>query len=289
VTNAVSPDDVTVTGLFSYPVKSCAAISQQSAVIDVTGLMHDREWMLVDTRHSPARFVTQREHPRLATVCVAVDERGALTLSASGAASICVERPSATHGLMRVKVWGSDVFANDAGDAAAQWFTLHLGAAHSHMRLVCFHRAHPRHCNAKYAGDSGAHTYFADGYPVLIATQSSLDDLNHRMQRSGAPPLPMNRFRPNVVLSGLPAWDEDHIAALEIGECVLQLVKPCVRCEITTTDQTSGSRLSEEPLNTLARFRNNPDFGGVTFGWNAVVSTAGAVRAGDIARVDYRF
>jgi uncharacterized protein len=286
---ATSPDDVIVSGLFSYPVKSCGGISHSSATIDITGLPHDREWMLVDPRHSPARFVTQREQPLLASVRVEVHDDGAITLSSSSAAAIRIAQPAATHALMRVKVWSSEVFANDAGDAAAQWFAAHLGIRSSQARLVCFHRAHVRECSAKYAGDSGAHTYFADGYPVLVVNQSSLDDLNARMQRNGADTLPMSRFRPNVVLSGLPAWDEDHIATITLGSCVLQLVKPCVRCEITTTDQTTGSRLSEEPLNTLARFRNNPDFGGVTFGWNAVVATAGLVNAGDIARVDYRF
>jgi uncharacterized protein len=292
----VSPDDVVVSGLFSYPIKSCAGIAHLSAPLDITGLRHDREWMLVNTRHSPARFITQREQPLLATVGVAVDDAGNLALSRSGADSITVAKPSANANFMRVKVWGSEVFGNDAGDLPALWFAALLGVNASHIRLVCFHRAHPRECNSKYAGNAGAHTYFADGYPVLVTNQASLDDLNKRMGRDvvtsapgAANALPMNRFRPNIVLSGLPAWDEDHIDTIAIGDCVLQLVKPCVRCEITTTDQTSGTRLSDEPLNTLAKFRNNPDFGGVTFGWNAIVVCAGPLSLQTRGKVNYRF
>jgi len=99
----------------------------------------------------------------------------------------------------------------------------------------------------------------------------------------------MNRFRPNIVLSGLPAWDEDHIDTISIGSATLRLVKPCVRCQVTTTDQHSGARLSEEPLVTLGRFRNNPDLGGVTFGWNAVVEGVGTIRTGASCVVEYRF
>jgi uncharacterized protein len=154
---------------------------------------------------------------------------------------------------------------------------------------VQFHPQQQRTCNAFYAGDSGAHTFFADGYPLLVTNEASLADLNGRIGRSAANALPMNRFRPNLVLRGLAAWDEDHVDEIAIGELRLKLVKPCVRCIITTTDQASGSRLSEEPLNTLARFRNNPDLGGVTFGWNAIVLREGKVACGDTAMVSYRF
>jgi uncharacterized protein len=281
---------VKVSGLFFYPVKSCGGIFIAKAMLETTGLTHDREWMLVDTRHNPARFLTQREHPEMATVGLAVNQlSGELTLSRAGAAPLLVSRPTDRSKLLRVKVWSAEVFGIDAGDAAAQWFAALLGASATNVRLVCFHRDHPRHCNTKYAGDVGAHTYFADGYPVLVTNEASLDDLNRRANRSAERALPMNRFRPNIVLTGLPAWDEDHIDTLTVGSCVLKLVKPCVRCEITTTDQVTGSRLSDEPLNTLARFRNNPDLGGVTFGWNAIVLNAGELAVNQPASVEYRF
>jgi uncharacterized protein len=284
-----SPDGAFVSGLFSYPIKSCGGVSHTSAIVEVTGLVHDREWMLVDTQHTPARFITQRDYPLLATVRVKVGEHGALHLTCDGGAPITATKPTDKQRLIRVKVWSSEVFGMRADDAAAVWFARLLGLSVDHLALVCFQRDHVRLCNTRYAGDSKAQTFFADGYPVLITNQSSLDDLNTRLGQSRDNALPMNRFRPNIVVAGLEPWDEDHIDTITIGEVVLKLVKPCVRCEITTTNQTSGSRLSAEPLNTLARFRNNPDLGGVTFGWNAIVKSAGSLVLRDRAEIDYRF
>jgi uncharacterized protein len=284
-----SPDGAFVSGLFSYPIKSCGGVSHTSAIVEVTGLVHDREWMLVDTRHTPARFMTQRDYPLLATVRVKVGEHGALHLTCDGGAPITATKPTDKQRLIRVKVWSSEVFGMRADDAAAVWFARLLGLSVDHLALVCFQRDHVRLCNTRYAGDSKAQTFFADGYPVLITNQSSLDDLKARLGQSRDNALPMNRFRPNIVVAGLEPWDEDHIDTITIGEVVLKLVKPCVRCEITTTNQTSGSRLSAEPLNTLARFRNNPDLGGVTFGWNAIVKSAGSLVLRDRAEIDYRF
>jgi uncharacterized protein len=284
-----SPDGAFVSGLFSYPIKSCGGVSHTSAIVEVTGLVHDREWMLVDTRHTPARFMTQRDYPLLATVRVKVGEHGALHLTCDGGAPITATKPTDKQRLIRVKVWSSEVFGMRADDAAAVWFARLLGLSVDHLALVCFQRDHVRLCNTRYAGDSKAQTFFADGYPVLITNQSSLDDLKARLGQSRDNALPMNRFRPNIVVAGLEPWDEDHIDTITIGEVVLKLVKPCVRCEITTTNQTSGSRLSAEPLDTLARFRNNPDLGGVTFGWNAIVKSAGYLALRDRAEIDYRF
>jgi uncharacterized protein len=284
-----SPDDVKVSGLFLYPIKSCGGISVERAALQTTGIEHDREWMLVDTRYSPARFITQREQPALATIQVQIGIDGALNVGRIGAEPLAIAVPADRSKLLRVKVWSSEVFGIDAGDAAAAWFAAAIGQSEAHIRLVNFHRDYERRCSALYAGDSGAHTFFADGYPALVTNLASLDDLNRRANRSGERALPMNRFRPNVVLTGLEAWDEDHVDMISVGNVVLKLVKPCVRCEITTTDQSTGSRLSDEPLNTLARFRNNPDLGGVTFGWNAVVLAGGMAELGQPARLEYRF
>jgi uncharacterized protein len=290
-----SPDDVTVSGLFSYPIKGCRAVAHELASFTITGVTHDRECMLVDPRHNPQRFITQREVPLLATIGVRVLTAGAIELSREGAQPLVVRADTSPTALRKVKVWSSEVFAHDAGDEACQWFSDALGIASSQIRLVRFNLDHPRLCNPHYAGNSGAHTLFADGYPVLITNEASLADLNLRMGRNDTNALPMNRFRPNLVLRGLPAWDEDFIDEITIpnadagGDIVFKLVKPCVRCEVTTTDQASGTRLSEEPLNTLARFRNNPDFGGVTFGWNAIVVNGGSVAIGAKAAASYRF
>jgi uncharacterized protein YcbX len=166
-----------------------------------------------------------------------------------------------------VVVWRSRVPAFDEGDAAARWLSSVLGAD---VRLVRFDSSHERLCNPVFAGDSGAHTAFADGYPMLVIGDASLAELNGRLTAGGSEALPMNRFRPNIVLSGLEAYDEDHIDTLEADGVKLKLVKPCTRCQITTTDQISAA-VGAEPLQTLRSYRMNERLGGVTFGMNAIV------------------
>jgi hypothetical protein len=265
--------DVAVAALAIHPVKSCRAIAADRVQVLPTGLavdgMRDREWMVVDAL---GRFVTQREQPRMALVETAI-ERGTLVLRMPGLEPVVV----AEHGAGReVTVWRSHVRGLDAGDAAAAALSAFLGAE---LRLVRFDDTRPRPCNPEYAGDSGATTLFADGYPVLVVGQASLDDLNARLASRGFPAMPMDRFRPNVVIAGLEPCEEDHVDTLELGEVVLKLVKPCTRCEITTTDQGSGRR-ALEPLRTLATYRRDDRLAGVTFGMNAIVlEGAGATLA----------
>lgn len=279
--------DARVTALHVYPVKSCAGIALADATVAVTGLVgdgvRDREWMVVDP---DGRFLTQREHPRLALVAVAAGA-GGLTLRAANAAPLHVDGTPSPAPARDVVVWRSDVRGFDAGDAAAAWLSAWLRTA---VRLVRFDRSHERACNPEFAGDSGAHTLFADGYPVLVIGEGSLHELNERMAGFGEPALPMNRFRPNVVIAGLPPFAEDHVDTLRIGAVELKLVKPCVRCQVTTTDQASGA-VGIEPLRTLGGFRTDERFGGVTFGMNAI-ATAGAgspIAVGMPVAVDYRF
>jgi uncharacterized protein YcbX len=186
-----------------------------------------------------------------------------------------------------VVVWRSEVAARDEGDGAAAWLGRVLGAD---VRLVRFDRTITRPCNPEFAGDTGAHTLFADGYPLLVIGHASLVDLNERLAARGASAVPMNRFRPNVVIEGLPPFAEDHVDTIEVEGIVLKCVKPCVRCQVTTTDQATA-QIDSEPLATLAEFRMDERFGGVTFGMNAVV-IAGAGRAltrESRAQVNYRF
>ena len=283
-----SPVDLKVAGLFSYPVKGCRGIAHAQADLLVSGLRHDREWMVVDTRHAPAQFLSQRECPLMATLTVSVSDEGGLLLASGTDDQIAIPSPT-SRALLKVKVWNHETVALDAGHAASAWFAAILGMRSGQVRLVQFHPEMQRQCSPLYAGDSGAHTFFADGYPLLITSVASLADLNARMPRDASNALPMNRFRPNLVIEGLPAWDEDHVDTISIGDVELKLAKPCVRCQVTTTDQASGARLSDEPLNTLARFRNNPDFGGVTFGWNAVVIKPGRISLSDRVTAEYRF
>ena len=268
----------TIAGLSIYPVKSCRGLQVSDAVVTERGLAHDREWMIVD---SAGRFISQREIPRLALIVPILSATG-LELTAPGTSPLFVpfDRSGETS---TVTVWRDTLSAIDQGDAAAAWTSAFVGRA---TRLVRFDSRSRRPCNPVYAGDTAAHTAFADGYPLLVLSEASLADLNGRL----ATQLPLNRFRPNIVLSGIEAYDEDYVDELCIAGVTLRLVKPCTRCEITTTDQSTADR-GAEPLTTLASYRMNETLGGVTFGVNAiVVSGAGqAIRVGAAASCSLRF
>jgi len=251
--------EAAVAGLTIYPVKSCHGISMLEARLGERGLERDREWMVVDT---VGHFLSQRELPRLALITPALSD-SRLELAAPGmttcAVSLDVRGPTRS-----VSVWRDTVSATDEGDQVAGWLSEWLGRA---ARLVRFDPGTRRLCNPAYAGTSGAHTAFADAYPLLVISEASLADLNHRL----AIPLPMNRFRPNLVLSGIEAYDEDHIGEIRFGRSALKLVKPCTRCRTTTTDQATAE-VGIEPLRTLALYRRNDALDGVTFGMNAIVA-----------------
>ncbi len=276
--------DATISALVVYPVKSCRGIAAGRTDVATTGLgiggVRDREWMIVDRR---GRFVTQRELPKLALIETRVND-GRLSLHAPGVEPLL----PATHGASReVVVWNTPVCGFDAGDDAAGALSAFLDRE---VRLVRFDDSRPRRCNPDYAGESGATTLYSDGYPLLVLGQASLDDLNERLSGRGFPELPMNRFRPNVVVDGLDPYAEDHVDTLTSGEVVLKLVKSCVRCEITTTDQDSGQR-NLEPLRTLSTYRRDDRLAGVTFGMNAVVLRGAGTElaVGDRLRAELRF
>ena len=246
----------------------------------------------------PAMFVTQREYPRLALVGTRLDDQ-ALVLSAPGAADLVIafglapdSAPDADRPRVSAVVWRDTVPAIDEGDAAAEWISAFIGLK---LRLVRFDPAFRRLSNRAYAGDSGAHTAFADGYPVLVIGSASLTELNGRLGSRGADALPMNRFRPNIVIDGLDAYDEDHLSTIDIGDGVrLRFVKPCVRCRITTTDQETAQvadGLDNEPLATLASYRIDSRLDGVTFGVNAIVERgAGApITRGAVVGIEWNF
>lgn len=269
-----------------YPVKGAGGIPLERARVDVEGLSHggvgDRAWMVVDR---DGRFLTQREHPRLALVRTAVRD-GRLELAWPDLEPLAL--PAAIEGEAReVVVWRSKVRGIDAGDAASDWLHAALGVD---ARLVRFDPTGRRDCNRDTVGDSGARTLFSDGYPLLVVGTGSLDELNRRLDARGHPTLPMDRFRPNLVLDGLEPHDEDRLASIEVDGVVLKPVKPCVRCQVTTTDQATG-HVGLEPLRTLGGYRMDERLGGVTFGMNAIV-LAGAgreVAAGATATCDYAF
>lgn len=285
----------TISQLNVYPIKSCAGIALDAARLFGHGLEYDRHWMLVDAN---GRFVTQRTMPRLALIRPELSASELVVLAPGRAPFRTPLDASALAGAERIEVtvWRSTLSALDAGEEAARWFSSFLGAP---LRLVRFDPAVERIANREWAGDTIAPLRFADGYPLLVIGEASLDDLNARLTKKGVDPVPMNRFRPNLVLSGLDAYEEDYVDTLQIpadgGEIVLRLVKPCTRCPIPTIDQLSAApdpRWPHEPTDTLSTYRADSRVDGeLTFGQNAVViEGAGSVLVvGRDAAVELRF
>ena len=253
--------------LFVYPVKSCAGVELTEAVLTPTGLDLDRAWMVVDEEGS---FVTQRELPRMALVRPQL-KRHEVVLRAPGMLALhlsidAVEEPT------RVRVWDDEVPAYDMGAIAAQWFSDFLGRR---LRLVRFDPDHRRLSNLKWTGGVEAPNQFSDGYPLLVLSEASLAGFNERLARAGQPPVGIERFRPNLVLAGAEAHDEDRVVQLRIeaegGPAVLRLVKPCPRCPIPNIDPATAES-SPVVADTLQSYRRDPRLdGAVTFGMNAIV------------------
>jgi uncharacterized protein len=215
---------------------------------------------------SPAgKFLTQRELPRMALIATALTTQG-VRLTVSDNAALDVQASDAGEE-RTVIVWRDTLIALDAGDGAAQWLSKFL---QTDVRLVSFAPQARRVSSREWTGDIESLNKFSDGYAMLAISEASLADLNGRLPSAMAP-LPMNRFRPNMVLSGLAAYDEDRIHELHAGEVRLRIVKPCTRCKITTTDQVSGTVGGNEPIKTLKSYRWNAALPGVTFGQNVIL------------------
>ena len=265
----------TLTHLLLYPIKSCAGIAVRSATVLESGLfalgVHDREWMLVT---EDGQFLTQREHPRMALVRPLPDG-DRLRVHAPGMDPLVLPLAWDESAPKRtVKIWDDTVDAADCGDAAADWFS---NALKTPCRLVRFHRDVVRPTSTKWTNGVEAQTRFADGYPLLLIGQASLDDLNARLVAAGRTPLQMDRFRPNLVVDGIDACEEDFLATLTIGDVEIRPVKPCARCPIPSIDQATGVP-GPDPLDILQTYRANPRMeGAVCLGMNCIV-TAGAGR-----------
>lgn len=256
-----------IASLHVHPIKSLAGVAPHEALLIETGLEFDRAWMVVDERGD---MLTQRELPRMALVQPQFRHED-LVLRAPGMLALHL-RLDAVEGATRARVWDDEVKAYDMGALAAQWLSDFLG---TRLRLVRFDPEHKRLADRKWTGDVLAETAFTDGYPLLVAGAASLADLNTRLQARGQPAVGMERFRPNLVLEGLAAFEEDHIDELAIdtdeGAVRLRLVKPCVRCTIPDVDPGTGER-GTAVGELLRTFRADARTGGgVTFGMNAVV------------------
>jgi uncharacterized protein YcbX len=282
-----------ISQLVIYPVKSCAGVQRQQALLTKTGLEFDRTWMVVDAQ---GEFLTQRTLPRMALIQPQL-KRYEMVLSAPGMLALhvaleAVERP------VRVSLWKDEFLAHDMGPIAARWLTDFLGVA---ARLVRFDPEHQRISSLQWTGGIQALNQFNDGYSVLVIGEASLDHLNERLAAEGAAPVGMARFRPNIVLGAaatgykLAPHDEDWLDLLQIstGQGVAQLkpVKPCPRCPIPNIDPASAIS-SPEVGDMLQRYRQDPRVdGAVTFGMNAIVLRGidYMLKVGQDVGANYRF
>ncbi|MBB5605900.1 MULTISPECIES: MOSC domain-containing protein [unclassified Janthinobacterium] len=261
-----------------YPIKSCAGIRLREAVLTRSGLMsehvYDREWMVVDVH---GRFLTQREYPRMALIVPRI-KATTLELRAPGMLRLEVElglpHPQLAPTL-EVQVWDDTLRAYDCDEVTATWFSNAIGVP---CRLVRFHPDVVRPTSTKWTAGVAASTMFADGYPVLIAGAASLDDVNEKLHAAGRPALAMDRFRPNLVISDIAAFEEDYADFLQFGATVLKPVKPCSRCPIPSVDQATGVP-GPDPLDVMQGYRAKPELdGAICFGMNAIVTEGGDER-----------
>ena len=260
--------DLRLSSLHVYPVKSCGGLSPAEWDVDHFGLRHDRRWMVVTL---DGDFVTQREQPRLALVRPELTP-DSLVLRATGMPDLTVPLIPSARERVRVQVWDDITEGVPVSPEAAQWLSRFLGRV---VRLVWMPNDVIRPDPA-YA--LGHRVSFADGFGFLLISEASLSELNRRLER----PLPMNRFRPNLVVSGSEPFAEDRWRELRLGTLELTVVKSCARCVTTTTDQETAER-GVEPLRTLATFRKQD--GKVMFGQNLVHRGNGRVAAGSVVQV----
>ena len=279
---------LTITDLYLYPIKSCRGIRVTEADLWETGLYLDRFWMVVD---DDCVFLTQRNLPKMALIGTAL-RFDALQLTAPGMLRLDIPVQGFDYDPARrilVQVWDDMVGAYAENDLVNHWFSEFLGRD---VRLVRIDPDHRRRCSAVWTGPQEAITQFADGFPLLVLSRASLDDLNARLGAAGHAAVPLDRFRPNIVIDGVAAYDEDHLRSIGTEAWEIRLVKPCTRCRITCTDQATGE-VGHEPLDTLSGYRTDPRVDGISFGMNAVVVRGAdetSVKVGETAtgELDFR-
>lgn len=287
---------VQIARLFVYPVKSCAGIEVSEAVLTDTGLDLDRAWMVVDDQ---GQFMTQREHPRLALVCpqIFADK---LVLSAPGKQDMHIEF-NVDRRSLHVKIWGDEISAFDMGDEVALWFTQFLSLTGfsnpppmtTSYRLVRFNPAYRRVSSLQWTKGIQALNRFSDGFPLLLLSEASQAQLNERLVAAGHASVSIERFRPNVVLSGLQAHDEDFLNVLHVEagveEVLLKPVKPCPRCPVPNIDPLTA-QISPYVVDVLQTYRKDDRVGGaLTFGMNVIVlgGVGVVLRVGQTVSADF--
>ncbi|MFF7731830.1 MOSC N-terminal beta barrel domain-containing protein [Streptomyces sp. NPDC007984] len=259
-----------------HPVKAVRGVAPREVAVEPWGPAGDRRWVLID---DGGKVVTQRLLPRLALVAAEPSPGGGIRLSAPGMPPLTVSVPRSSSATVPVEIFRDKVEAVLAEDEAAHaWVSSCLGVA---VRLAYMDDPATRRPVTPEYARPGETVSFADGFPLLLTTTASLAALNSLIAQgeyAGEGPLPMNRFRPNVVVSGTPAWAEDGWSRLAIGDVTFRVAKPCGRCVVTTTDQGTGER-GREPLHSLGRHRRVD--GKLVFGQNLVPLSRGTIRVGD--------
>ena len=281
-----------VTDIFFYPIKSCRGISLNKAKITPKGLtdyaqqkIYDRQFMLVDEK---GKFITQRQYPQLAIIQIEI-KNNQLDLSAQKSnISVFKLIPDINKKQIKVNIWRDQTIAIDQGDEVAQWFQKALDLD-INCRLVQQSDDYIRPINPQYSLEQNQPVSFADGYPFLLTNTASLEDLNQRLNSKYLHQdieIPMNRFRPNIVVKTDQAFVEDIWKKITIGDSQFAVVKPCSRCIITTTNQNTGDRNElKEPLLTLSTFRNTSE--GIMFGQNLIPLNQNTLNIGDIVYINY--
>ncbi len=262
---------IQISALFIYPIKSLGGIPLTSALVTDRGLQHDRRWMLVDEK---GQFMTQRQTPAMALLQVSLVPNGLLVRHRQTGESLHVPFSPESKQLVQVQVWDDACRAITVSDEADEWFSRHLEQA---CRLVFMPDDTRRPVDPDYAREQEI-TSFSDAYPFLIIGQSSLDDLNSRLQD----PVPMDRFRPNIVFTGGQPFEEDEFHHFRINAVDFYGVKPCARCSVTTINQLTAEQ-GKEPLKTLATYRSKNNK--VLFGQNLVHRGSGIISTGQLIQV----
>lgn len=259
-----------VTGLYIYPIKSLQGISLNEADVLERGFRYDRRWMIVDQAN---KLITQRTHPHISQVSISLTEQSIIA-SYSDLSALEIPLTLINNSPIEVTVWNDQVEAIEASDEINEWFTAVVGQA---CKLAFMPEDALRPVNPERAVNN-ENVSFADGYPYLIISEASLEDLNSRMEVD----LPMNRFRPNIVVDGCEPYEEDTWEDIRIGELKFHVTHPCKRCVFTTVDQETGKK-GAEPLKTLATYRREGN--DVIFGVNTLALMKGRVHVGDLLTV----
>ena len=263
-----------VDSLHVYPLKGAAGFSPRSWPVDERGLRHDRRFMIVD---ADGVFISQRTNPRMALIGAAISDAGLRIASAAG--TLDVAFPSSSAPTLRATVWDDCFDVRVSDPTASHMLSEVLGAP---AQLVWMPDDCERLTSVK-RGEPRRHVSFADAAPLLLTTTAALEDLNTRLQHSGSSAIPMDRFRPNVVVRGATSGADDHWRTLRIGSAAFRVSNACKRCKVVTIDQSTGEFTGNEPLTTLATYRaEGPS---VTFGQHLLTESGGTISIGDTVTI----